>query len=117
MESTGDKEIDALITKVKKSMEDYMKDSNPSYFQRDIDHCVTLLSNYKISILKIHSQEEAMPVVKPTVLELNALNERCDLSLIETNEREQISEIIILASHKMKYNSIEEDITEEWREW
>jgi hypothetical protein len=58
-----------------------------------------------------------MLIVKSTVLKLNALNEKCDLSLIETNEREQITEIIILASHKMKYNSLNEDITEEWREW
>jgi hypothetical protein len=57
-----------------------------------------------------------MLIVKSTVLKLNALNEKCDLSLIETNEREQITEIII-ASHKMKYNSLNEDITEEWREW
>lgn len=91
--------------------------SKPSYSQKDIDECISILSEYTTNILKTHSREEAMLIVKSTVLKLNALNEKCDLSLIETIEREQITEIIILASHKMKYNSLNEDITEEWREW
>lgn len=36
--------------------------------------------------------------------------------LIETNEREQIAEIIILAPSIMGYNSSPKDITEKWRE-
>lgn len=114
---TGDKETNQLIIDLKKSMEDYMAVSKPSYSQKDIDECISILSEYTTNILKTHSREEAMLIVKSTVLKLNALNELCDLSLIETNEREQITEIIILASHKMKYNSLNEDITEEWREW
>ncbi|WP_336691134.1 MULTISPECIES: hypothetical protein [unclassified Chryseobacterium] len=114
---TGDKETNQLIIDLKKSMEDYMAVSKPSYSQKDIDECISILSEYTTNILKTHSREEAMLIVKSTVLKLNALNEKCDLSLIETNEREQITEIIILASHKMKYNSLNEDITEEWREW
>ncbi len=117
IKTTGDKEIDNLMINLKKSMEDYMKEANPSYSQKDIDDCIILLSDCTISIFKTHSKEEAMSIVKSTVLKLNALNDRCDGSLIETNEREQIAEIIILAGHKMKYNSIDEDITEEWREW
>ncbi|MDQ1161520.1 hypothetical protein QE422_001888 [Chryseobacterium sp. SORGH_AS 447] len=117
MISTGDKEIDNLIVKLKKSMENYMKEANPSYSQKDVNECVSLLSNFVINIFKTHSKDEALLIVKSTVLKLNALNERCDHSLIETNEREQIAEIIILASHKMKYNSLNEDITEKWREW
>lgn len=117
MISTGDKEIDNLINKLKKSMEDYMKEANPSYSQKDVDECAFLLSDYTINIFKTHSKEEAMPIVKSTILKLNTLNNRCKGSLIETGEREQIAEIIILAGHKMKYNSMDEDITEEWREW
>ncbi|WP_167356145.1 hypothetical protein [Chryseobacterium jejuense] len=58
-----------------------------------------------------------MEIVKSTVLKLNNLNEKCDYSLIETNEREQIAEIIILAGYEMGYNASDEDGTEEWREW
>jgi hypothetical protein len=63
------------------------------------------------------SKEDGREIVKSSVLKINALNAKCDHSLIETSEREQIADIIILASHRMKYNSMEEDITEEWREW
>lgn len=78
---------------------------------------MALLSNYSRSVFKTHSKEEAIPIVKSTILKLNDLNEKCNFSLIETNEREQIAEIVILVGNKMGYNSIKEDITEEWREW
>lgn len=117
MKSTGDKNIDNLIANLKKSMEDYMKVAKPSYSQNDIDDCETLLSDYSLSMFKTHSKEEGMEIVKSTILKLNALNEKCDSSLIETDEREKIAEIIILAGHKMGYNEVDEDITEEWREW
>lgn len=86
--TTGDKSIDNLIVNLKKSMEDYMKVANPSYSQKHIDECVNLLSEYTISIFKTHSKEEGMEVVKSTILKLNALNDKCDNTLIETNERE-----------------------------
>lgn len=115
--STGDKQIDNLIINLQKSMEKYMKDAKPSYSQTDINECAVLLSDYSRNIFKTHSKEEALPVVKSTILKLNALNEKCNFSLIETNEREQIVRVVILAGNKMGYNSSEEDITEEWREW
>lgn len=56
-------------------------------------------------------------VMNNAMMYVNDLNERCCFSLIETTEREQISEIIIFAGSEMGYNSVDEDITEEWREW
>ncbi len=117
MKTTGDKDIDNLIANLKKSMEEYMEIADPPYSKKDIEQCLSLLSDYAINVFKTHSREEAMLVVESTVLKLNELNENCDFSLIETSEREQIAEIIILASNKMGYNSVDEDITEEWRDW
>ncbi|RNA61784.1 hypothetical protein D1631_07485 [Chryseobacterium nematophagum] len=117
MKSTGDKEIDNLISKVKISMENYMKEAQPPYSQKDIDECTSLLTDYTTNIFKTHSKEETMSIVKTTVLNLNTLNDRCNLSLIETDEREKIVEIMNLVSHKMEYSSADEDITEEWREF
>jgi len=117
MKSTGDKNIDNLIANLKKSMEDYMKIAKPSYSQNDIDDCETLLSDYSLSMFKTHSKEEGMEIAKATILKLNALNNKCDNTLIETDEREKIAEIIILVGNKMGYNEVDEDITEEWREW
>jgi hypothetical protein len=117
MKLTGDKEIDNQIINLTKSMENYMNEANPSYTQSDIDSCASILVDYTVNIYKTQSKQEGMETVKSAILKLNALNDKCQESLIETGEREQIAEIIILASHKMKYNSMDDDITEEWREW
>lgn len=94
-----------------------MRDANLSYSQKDIDYCISLLKDYVFEVFKAKSKKQALSLVKTTVLRLNDLNEKCDHSLIETNEREQIAEIIILTGHKKGYNTLDEDITEEWREW
>ncbi|WP_343657916.1 hypothetical protein [Chryseobacterium sp.] len=117
LESTGNKHLDSLILDLKKNMEDYMHENDPSYTQNDVDLCIATLSDYVIKVFATGSKGEGMEVVKSTVLKLNELNEKCDYSLIETNEREQIAEIIILAGHEKGYNAVDEDVTEEWREW
>ncbi|MBV8327824.1 hypothetical protein [Chryseobacterium sp.] len=115
--STGNQHIDFLILDLKKNMEDYMNDADPSYTQADIDECASILIDYAINMLATKSKEDGMEIVKSTVLKLNTLNEKCDYSLIETNEREQIAEIIILTGSELGYNTVNEDVTEEWREW
>ena len=114
---TGNKHMDSLILVLKKNMEDYMHENNPSYTQDDVDLCIATLSDYVIKVFATESKDEGMKIVKSTVQMLNDLNEKCDYSLIETNEREQIAEIIILGGHGKGYNAVDEDITEEWREW
>jgi hypothetical protein len=58
-----------------------------------------------ISHLQNPGDEEILRKVRETILRLNALNEKYD-SFIETLEREELCDFIM-----------EEDITEEWREW
>lgn len=105
------------ISILEKSMLEYMENSNPSHTKIDIEECVKILNNYISEISNSKSKDEGMEIVKITVEKLNKLNEKCDFELIETSEREQIAEIIILKSSKKGYNKPEEDITEEWREW
>lgn len=45
MKSTGDQQIDSLLTTLNKSMKDYTQDANPPYSQKDIDECISILSN------------------------------------------------------------------------
>ncbi|WP_147420898.1 hypothetical protein [Sphingobacterium siyangense] len=116
-QKTGIGSIDTLIFDLKTNMEGYLHENNPPYVQDDIDLCIATLSDYVVKVLDTKSKDEGMKLVKATVLKLNELNEKCDYSLIETNEREQIAQIIILAGHEKNYNAIDEDITEEWREW
>lgn len=116
-QTTGNIEIDKLIGQLKNSMRLYMKEASPGYSEKDIDECISILSDYSKKMFKTHSKGEAVILVKETVLKLNALNHKCGDSLIETDEREQICYIMIFAGHKMNYNSMDDDITEEGREW
>jgi len=105
------------ISILEKSMLEYMEITNPSYTKTDVEECVKILNSYISAISNSKSKDEGMEIVKTTVEKLNKLNEKCDFELIETSEREQIAEIIIIESNKKGYNKPEEDITEEWREW
>jgi len=102
---------------LKNQMLVYQKEFHPSYSKEDIIICGDILNLYLAEIKKSSSREEGLKIVKPTIEKLNILNERCEGSLIETIEREQICEIIINASAQKGYNTMEEDITEAWREW
>lgn len=105
------------INILKKSMLEYMEMANPSYSKNDVDECVKILNEYLLEIKNSNSKEAGMKIVENTIKKLNKLNEKCNSELIETSEREQIAEIIILASSQKGYNTKEEDITENWREW
>src|SRR5690554_3586242 len=69
---------------------------------------ISICSIWKTGFLKM---------IMPTILQRNELNKKCDFDLIETNEREQIAGIIIGVGNQKGYNTLSEDITEEWREW
>ncbi len=59
-----------------------------------------------------------MDSVKKAVLALNELNEKCDFSLIETDQREDICAYIIQTACFFNFIQDEnEDITGEWRDW
>lgn len=102
---------------LKESMTEYMKSAQPSYTEKDIEQCENILMEYIQNIDKTNNKEDGFQVVKTAVIKLNELNEKCNFQLIETGEREQIAEIIITAGNLKGYNSLDEDITERWREW
>jgi hypothetical protein len=109
--------IEAQIASLRKSMTDYMKFAHPSYTEKDIEKCMQILTEYNIEMVNSKSKEDGMQIVKITVLKLNELNKNSGWELIETEEREAIAAIIIAVGHNKGYNSMDEDITEEWREW
>lgn len=109
--------LESKINVLKASMLSYMKEAEPSYSKKDVEKCVLILKEYLAQMAKTNSKEQGMSVVESTVLQLNELNDDCEGELIETGEREQIADIIILAGNKKGYNAIDEDVTEEWREW
>jgi len=113
-------EYQDLLTKVdtlRTDMIDYMKEANPDYTEKDVNQCVMILHAYIQEIIKCDSKRDGLNVVKSKIQELNLLNDKCNGQLIETDEREQIADIFILAGSRKGYNGVDEDITEEWREW
>jgi hypothetical protein len=55
--------------------------------------------------------------MKKIVLALNKLNEKCEYSLLETDEREMICDIINKSAKKAGIEEADEDLTAEYREW
>jgi hypothetical protein len=109
-------EIKRIIEGLEEGMIDYISEDT-SYTKKDVAKCMQILNQYLESIAVTKTKDEGMAVVEKTVLELNELNEACEHELIETGQREDICEIIIIAGNLLGYNDMDDDITEEWREW
>ena len=114
---TVPKDLNKLLGDLKTSMISYMQTAQPSYTMDDINSCETILKQYLADMLASKNKKAGMKIVKKTILTLNKLNSKTQETLIETGEREQIAEIINLAASRKGYNSVDEDITEEWRQW
>jgi hypothetical protein len=99
---------------------DYDPEFDAGYSQEHIDRCDEILTTFLSELEQVSESDanaEIMEAVKQAVLELNAVNEECEGSLIETDQREQLCEIIISAAREAGLVSDERDITEEWRDW
>ncbi len=114
---TADSVLLRQVRELEQSMLSYMRQAKPPYAQKDVRKCAAILTRYLEQMDRSTAVAQGMEIVKATILELNALNEKCDGQLIETGEREQIAAIIINASARKGYNTPDEDITEPWREW
>ena len=110
-------EIIKTSESLKRGMVEYIEPGETEYTESDVEKCMTLINNFLDEISQSESKESGMVSVKNVVLALNDLNEKCEYELIETDQREQIADIIILAGHLKGYNDRNEDITENWREW
>ena len=111
------KTINELKIDLRKSMIDYIKTGDANYNEKDVKKCISIIDKFLIDIKNSKSKEDGLLIVKNTVLQLNNINKKTNFSLIETMERENIAEIINLAGYEKGYNSKDEDIKEQWREW
>jgi hypothetical protein len=96
----------------------YMKVVPDYYTQADIDSCAKIVDAYlaRIGTAKSLSDKEIRKMVQDVVLALNALNEGCRHKLIETDQREYLCELILIAAQRAGLET-DDDITEEWRDW
>ena len=106
-----------LKTRLLESMREFMREADVEYGEADIVECGTILDEHLSAVAAAADRDDALACVRTTVLRLNALNERCDDSMIETDERETICEFIIRAGAIRGFNEEDEDVTEDWREW
>jgi hypothetical protein len=88
------------------------------YTKKDIDRCAAAIDSYlaKLSSTPRRDQAKLLDCVKSIVLRLNKVNAAVDRALIETDQREELCELIVTAARRAGLKA-EHDVTEEWREW
>lgn len=99
-------------------MERCAEDGEAPYTQAEIDACAAIVDTCLAALVKLPKPADAAAIMKEVergVLALNALTERCD-GLIETEQREQLCDIFIMAARDAGLVA-DEDITEQWRDW
>jgi hypothetical protein len=98
--------------------EEYDPDFDAGYTQEHVEECDLVLTDF---LKRVNAHSSADPAVlmndvKTVVLALNQLNEKCDCSIIETLQRDDICTLIDDALEQVGLN-FESDVTEEWRNW
>lgn len=100
------------------SMYEYIDDNEDMpYTECDVKRCGEILDEFIESLERVKGDEaKILQCVKETVEKLNKLNECVNEELIETEQREDLCCFIMKAVNRAGLE-VEEDITEEWREW
>ncbi len=110
------------LQNLRNGMENYMLLGNADYSQEHINKCEKILYEFVLSVQQAGREGTSrdafiMVNVKSAVLKLNVLNKECNGGLIETDQREQICDLITYAALNAGLVTDLEDITWEWREW
>jgi hypothetical protein len=107
----------ALKDSILEGMRDYVADMDEPYYPlAKVDECGRIIDDFLAAVGKARDGQAIMAEVKTTVLALNALNDECDGALIETDQREQLCELILEAANAAGL-ATDDDVTEQWREW
>ncbi len=116
LDAYKEKVIETVIEPMISFMEDW---DDCDYTADDVESCKGLMFAYLDALAAMTEpvDEEIMEAVKALVLALNDLNEKADYSLIETEAREAIWEVVQTSAVDRGLQEYSDDITEEWREW
>lgn len=117
MKLADNEELLGIKAELIEGMTSFIEDGDGDYSNEEIEKCDAIIVQFLISADGAKNKVDFMDQVKKSVLSLNELNASAGESLIETDQREQICEIVIKAGALKGYNKEDEDITEEWREW
>ena len=110
------KSLEKLIAWFRTNIVEYGIDN---YSEAEIEQCEHILQDYcdKLQSITAPDDKGIMECVETVVLALNELNESCDYSFIETEEREMLWEFIQTTAIQTGLVDYSEDITEKFREW
>ena len=88
------------------------------YTGADVGECGRVIDGYlaRVASAPRGDVDAVMAAVQDAVVALNALNDRCEGHLIETDQRAQLREIIQRAAVAAGVGA-GEDVTEAWRAW
>lgn len=86
------------------------------YSEADVEECARIVDSYLQEMSGTRDRAAILKSIERTVLRLNDLNSRCGGCLIETGQREDLCEIILVAARQAG-SGTDEDLTEAWREW
>lgn len=116
MNSYRKKVDETVIAPMLSFMEDW---DDCDYTVADAEACKALLYAYleALAAMKEPSDAAIMEQVRTLVLALNTLNEKTDYTLIETDAREAICEVIQTSAIDCGLKEYGDDVTEEWRDW
>jgi hypothetical protein len=109
--------IDGMLSYMQADASD--PDFDAGYTEVDVVKCAAIVDGYLSTLTSAEGAADPakiMQAVEQAVLALNGLNDACDGGLIETDQREQLCDIIIRAAQDAGLET-DEDITEEWRDW
>lgn len=89
------------------------------YTTEDVRKCEALIHRYLDALAGLTpvTDDAIMEQVKILVLALNDLNEETEYSLIETEAREAIWEVIQISAVDCGLQNVPDDVTEQWRDW
>lgn len=88
----------------------------PCYPLERVDQCGRILDAYLPALRDARGQQAILAEVRKTVLALNVLNDECNGALIETEQREELCDLIQHAACEAGLET-GDDVTEQWREW
>jgi hypothetical protein len=120
MNDADNETLESIKVRLIAGMTGYMEDSDGSaYTEAEIKKCEVILSRFIAGLEQLGASAgdpAILKCVEQTVKDLNVLNDSTGGVLIETDQREDLCEYILLAAKKSGL-SRNDDVTEEWREW
>lgn len=113
----SDNPLKVKIDSLKVTMLAFLQSRPAVYTKTEVEQCANILYEYVDSMQTCVDKDAGLNIVKNSIIALNELNAKCGFQLIESEERDQIVDIIITACSQKGFCSKEGDITEEWRQW